>query len=192
VIDDARLDPMLRGLPAIVDLDVIAYLGQPVHDSAGRPLGALCVADHRDRKWTESDLTAVADAAHLVEALLTAELSHHTMLATAGEAESILETALEAFIAIELTGEVTRWNRAAERTFGWSAAEAIGRNLEEMIVPERFRAAHRGAITRLANGGVPRLLGQRLQLWALNREGHEFPVEITLNLVDRPGGRYAR
>jgi len=142
------------------------------------------VADRRDRQWTEADLTAVADAAHLVEALLVTELSHHTMLATAGDADSSLETALEAFIAIELTGEVTRWNRAAERTFGWSAAEAIGRNLEEMIIPDRFRAAHRGAITRLAHGGVPRLLGQRLQLWALNRDGHEFPVGQKMFIVD--------
>jgi PAS domain S-box-containing protein len=192
VIGDARLDPELRDRPAVVDFGAVAYLGQPIHDGTGRPLGALCVADTHERQWSEADVTAVADAAHLVEALLVAEVSHHTMLAAAGEADSILETALEAFIAIELTGEITRWNRAAERTFGWSAADAIGRHLDEMIVPERFRAAHRGAITRLANGGVPRLLGQRLQLWALNRDGREFPVEITLNLVDRPGGRYAQ
>ena len=191
-VGDARLDPMLRDLPAVVDLGVVAYLGQPIHDGNGQALGALCVLDRRDRQWREADMTAVADAAQLVEALLAAEVSHHTILTAAGEADSILETALEAFIAIELTGEVTRWNRAAERTFGWSAAEAIGRHLEEMIIPERFRAAHRGAITRLHKGGLPRLLGQRLQLWALNRDGHEFPVEITLNLVERPDGRYAQ
>ncbi len=192
VIGDARLDPVLSDSPALTVLGAVAYLGQPIHDGAGRPLGAICVGDRSSRHWSESDAAAVADAAHLMESMLQAEVTHHTMLLAAGEADSILETALEAFIAIELTGEVSKWNRAAERTFGWSAAEAIGRSLEEMIIPERFRAAHRGAITRLAHGGMPRLLGQRLQLWALNREGHEFPVEITLNLVERPNGRYAQ
>jgi PAS domain S-box-containing protein len=192
VVGDARLDPVLSESPAVTRLGAVAYLGQPIHDGAGRPLGAICVGDGSSRQWSESDVAAVADAAHLVESMLQAELTHHTMLLAAGEADSILETALEAFIAIELNGEVSKWNRAAERTFGWSASEAIGRNLEEMIIPERFRAAHRGAITRLAQGGMPRLLGQRLQLWALNRERREFPVEITLNLVDRPNGRYAQ
>src|SRR5689334_7246770 len=192
MIEDARLDPVLADLAAVVKLGAIAYLGHPIHDGSGQPLGAVCVADRQARQWTEVELAAVTDVAHLVESVLSAEISHHTMLAHAGEAESILETALEAFIAIELTGEVTRWNRAAERTFGWPAAEAIGRNLEELIIPERFRPAHRGAITRLANGGMPRLLGQRLHLWAIDRSGREFPVEITLNLVQRPGGRYAQ
>jgi PAS domain S-box-containing protein len=184
-----------HGAAALLEFEVVrgeravAYVGHPIHDTQGRPLGAMCVIDTAARQWSPTDLAAVAEAAQVLEVILGAESAHHEVRQSAAETESILETALEAFIAIELTGEVTRWNRAAERTFGWSAEEAIGRDLAEMIVPERFRAAHRGAITRLARGGLPRLLGQRLQLWALNRKGEEFPVEITLNLVDRPGGR---
>src|SRR5690348_5831230 len=43
VIGDARLDPKLRELPAVVDIGAVAYLGQPIHDGTGRPLGAVCV-----------------------------------------------------------------------------------------------------------------------------------------------------
>jgi PAS domain S-box-containing protein len=150
------------------------------------------VLDRTARHWTPADRSAVQETARLLEAMLAAEQAREAAARAVVETESILQAALEAFVAIELTGQVTRWNRGAERTFGWTAEEAIGRNLEELIIPERFRAAHRAAITRLTRGGLPRLAGQRLQLWALRRDGSEFPIEITLNLVDRPTGRYAQ
>jgi PAS domain S-box-containing protein len=186
VVNDVRDDPTLS-----CKLGAVAYVGCPVHDDKGAPLGAVCVVDTVPRHWSDADVAAVAEAAHLIEVMLEAEHAHREAVLSAAETEAVLETALEAFIAIELTGEIIKWNRAAEGTFGWSAGEAIGQDLEGMIIPERFRAGHRGAIARLAGGGQPRLVGQRLQLWALHRDGREFPVEMTLNLVDRPQGRYA-
>jgi PAS domain S-box-containing protein len=190
-VGDARDEPALRGSPAVTELGVVAYLGHPVHDAKGHPLGSLCVVDVAPRQWSDSDIAALAEAAHLIERVIEAEGTHQELVLAAAETDAVLETALEAFIAIELTGEVIKWNRAAERTFGWDAHEAMAQCLEDLIIPERFRPAHRAAISRLAVGGTPRLLGQRLQLWALHRDGHEFPVEMTLNLVQRPQGRYA-
>jgi PAS domain S-box-containing protein len=190
MVSDARSEPGLRHTSGTRQL-AVAYVGQPVHDAKGRPLGAVCVIDTVPRQWTGAEVDAVGESALLLEALLAAEDAHQEATLRVIETEAVLETTLEAFIAIELTGEIIKWNRAAERTFGWSAAEAIGASLEQLIVPERFRASHRGGITRLAHGGAPRLLDQRLQLWALHRDGREFPVELTLNLVDRPQGRYA-
>jgi PAS domain S-box-containing protein len=194
-IADAREDDQLRDTIAVRTLGVVSYLGYPVHDGRGKPLGTLCVADTVPRAWTDRDVAALGEAARWLETLLETESTLHDTVLASAQVDTVLEEALEAFVAIELTGltgHVTKWNRGAERTFGWPAHEAIGRNLEELIIPERFRAAHRGAITRLASGGVPRLAGQRLQLWALGRDGHEFPVEMTLNVIDHPEGRHAQ
>ena len=48
------------------------------------------------------------------------------------EADAVLETTLEAFIAIELSGEIVTWNNASERTFGWLGREAVGKQIETL------------------------------------------------------------
>ncbi|HET9516154.1 MAG TPA: ATP-binding protein [Actinoplanes sp.] len=102
---------------------------------------------------------------------------------------SVLESSLEAFISITGDGTVTAWNPAAEQTFGWSREQAKGAHLEELIIPERFRAAHREGLARLGAGEPGRVLGQRLNMRALHRDGHEFPIEMTLTVADTPAGR---
>ena len=103
--------------------------------------------------------------------------------------ESVLDAALEAFISICVDGRVVAWNPAAEVTFGFSRDEAYGELLEDLIIPERFRAAHRAGLIRVVAGEPGRVLGQRLELRARHRDGHEFPVEMTLTVTDPPGGR---
>src|SRR4051794_21839076 len=119
VVDDARQEPALSELPALLRFGVVAYLGQPVRDADGNPLGTVCVADRVPRRWTDQDLASIASAAHVVETMLRTEGSRQDAVLGAAEADAMLETTLEAFIAIELTGTVVAWNRASERTFGW-------------------------------------------------------------------------
>jgi PAS domain S-box-containing protein len=103
--------------------------------------------------------------------------------------DSVLDSALEAFISIGVGGRVVAWNPAAEQTFGFSRDEAYGCRLEELIIPERFRAAHRAGLKRVGAGGAGRVLGQRLDLRAMHRDGHEFPIEMTLTVSDTSAGR---
>lgn len=92
----------------------------------------------------------------------------------------ILETANDAFVGIDEHGTIIDWNRAAELTFGWSADEAVGRPLVETIVPVSYRDAHRRGLRRFVETGEQRVLFQRSELSALHRQGHEFPVELTI------------
>jgi PAS domain S-box-containing protein len=96
------------------------------------------------------------------------------------ETRRILETAQDAFIAMNATGEITDWNPQAEVVFGWSRNDAIGRTLADTIIPPRFREAHwRGLRTYLDTGEGP-VLNRRLELVGLRRDGGEFPIEITI------------
>ncbi|WP_433788577.1 ATP-binding protein [Actinoplanes sp. CA-252034] len=106
-----------------------------------------------------------------------------------GQAQAVLAVALQAYIAIDIDGRVQGWNPAAERIFGHTAAQAVDRDIADLIIPARFRQAHRSGLARLAAGGPGRVLGQQLQLNALHRDGHEFPVELTLTVTEEPGGR---
>ncbi|HZP42685.1 MAG TPA: PAS domain S-box protein [Candidatus Binatia bacterium] len=95
-------------------------------------------------------------------------------------ARLIVETAYDALVTMDADGIVRGWNRQAERTFGWTREEAIGRRLSTLIVPERFRAAHeRGLAHFLATGEAP-VLNTRIEIAALHRDGHEIPVELAV------------
>ena len=92
----------------------------------------------------------------------------------------ILETAHDAFIAMDADGFVTGWNPAAEATFGWRAEEAVGRQLAELIIPESLRPAHYAGLERFVRTGEATILNQRLELTGVRRDGSEFPVELTI------------
>jgi diguanylate cyclase (GGDEF)-like protein/PAS domain S-box-containing protein len=103
------------------------------------------------------------------------------------ELSSILEYANDAYIGIDDAGRVTAWNRQAERTFGWTAAESAGRPLHELIIPQAMRDAHAQGMARFRATGVAAVLGQRLELPAVRRDGSELTVEIRIHATDIEG-----
>jgi diguanylate cyclase (GGDEF)-like protein/PAS domain S-box-containing protein len=111
--------------------------------------------------------------------------------AGAVEYRSIVETAPEAFISADSNGCIVEWNRQAEEEFGWSRDEVVGGLLAETIVPPRLRDAYNEGISRLLQSGDPESVNGRLELRALHRDGHEFPVEVTVSgLRTASGARF--
>ena len=96
------------------------------------------------------------------------------------ETRLIIETASQAYLAIDARGVIIDWNQQAEATFGWSRDEAIGQPLEDRIVPIAERAAHRAGMARYLATGEGRRLGKRIEVTALHRDGHEFLAEMTI------------
>lgn len=106
----------------------------------------------------------------------------------AGDLAPILETVLDAVVVISPEGGVTGWNAVAEEVFGWSAAEAIGRQLSDLIIPVEHRQAHEEGITRVVGGAPPRVLNRRIEITALARDGREFPVELSITSATTAAG----
>jgi two-component system, sensor histidine kinase and response regulator len=92
----------------------------------------------------------------------------------------ILSAANAAFVGMDVDGVVTEWNRAAEDLLGWSATEALGRRLSGLIIPSRFRDAHEAGLARYLVTGRGALIGQRVEVAALHRDGHEIDVELAV------------
>ena len=96
---------------------------------------------------------------------------------------AVLDAALDAVIGMDARDVVTYWNPRAESIFGWTREEALGRYLRDLIIPERYREAHtRGMAHFLATGQGP-VLGRRIELHGLRRDGREFPVELSITAV---------
>lgn len=100
---------------------------------------------------------------------------------------AVLESSLDAIVAIDAEGRVTDWNPAASELFGWSVAEAVGTELSMLIVPPEHREAHRNGLARMMGGGPTRLVGRRVEVPALRRDGTRLEVELTLARLGGPG-----
>jgi PAS domain S-box-containing protein len=93
---------------------------------------------------------------------------------------SVLETALDAVCIMDAGGTVSGWNGRAAELFGWSSDEAVGHRLSELIIPPALRPAHeRGLAHFLATGEGP-VLDHRIEVTALNANGDEIPVELSI------------
>jgi PAS domain S-box-containing protein len=95
----------------------------------------------------------------------------------------VIESAYDAFVAMDAKGVIVMWNEQAERTFGWRREEVLGQRLSDRIIPARFRDAHNRGLDRFLETGEGPVLGRRTELSAMHREGHEIPVEITISAV---------
>lgn len=96
---------------------------------------------------------------------------------------AIIETARDAFVAIDAAGYITGWNRQAEETFGWNRADVLGRSLAETLLPPAYREAHRAGLAHFVASGEGSVFDRRLELVALHQDGHEIPVELTVSAV---------
>jgi len=103
-------------------------------------------------------------------------------------AELLFEEAPDAIIFADLDGAVRAWNAGAERVFGHTTAEAIGRSLD-LIIPEQFREAHWQGYSRALAAGETKYQGQVLPTRAVRRDGETIYVELTFAIIhDREGG----
>src|SRR5258706_5245337 len=100
---------------------------------------------------------------------------------------AILESALDCIVTMDHAGLVVDWNPAAERTFGFMRAEAIGKEMADLIIPPRYREQHRRGLASYHKTGQGPVLGNRLELSAITADGSEFPVELAITRIESEG-----
>lgn len=119
-------------------------------------------------------------AAHLEEQTAELELLNDEIAASEARVRGIVDSALDAVVVTDAQSVILEWSRSAESVFGWSQEEALGRCLNETIIPVQHREGHqRGVEHYLATGEGP-ILSRRIEITALRRSGEEFPVELTV------------
>jgi len=119
----------------------------------------------------------------------TAELSQAVAALRESEARArlVLDTALDAVITMDSRGTVTSWNPEAEKIFGWSREDVVGRELAAAIIPPQHREAHKRGLSHYLTTGEGPVLNKRIEISALHRDGHEFPVELSITPVQSGG-----
>jgi PAS domain S-box-containing protein len=139
----------------------------PVRDTEGRVIGASKIArDITERKRAEQSLRE-----------------------SRSRFEGVIESAMDAIITIDEAQRVILFNTAAERMFGYSAADALGQSLDRFI-PARYRSAHRAHVGEFgATGVTSRAMGKLGDLLALRADGKEFPIEASISQTEVDGSK---
>lgn len=93
---------------------------------------------------------------------------------------SILNSALDAIVTIDDEGRIVEFNPAAERTFGYARSTVLGEEMAGLIIPPSMRDHHRAGMQHYLKTGEHKVLGRRIEVTGLHRDGHEFPIELAI------------
>lgn len=142
-------------------------------------------------KVYERDFTVVAAEPHVVGYLwkfreVSAWRKEYELMA------SLFRGSMDAVIIINAEGEVKFWNSRAEEFFGYSALAAVGKLLEDLIVPPRHKEAHRLGLKRFMATRESQVLHQVISIEAMHRAGHTFEIEMFITCIEQdPEPRYS-
>ncbi len=93
---------------------------------------------------------------------------------------SVSQSANDAIITSDSEGIIIFWNNGAQKTFGYQSDEVLGKPLT-ILMPQRYREAHIKGLERMRTTGESRVIGKRVELEALRKDGSEFPMELSLS-----------
>ena len=186
LVPDARREKRFDTMRLLEDHRVVSGASVVIPTTAG-PLGVLTVHSRSLRNFSAEDTVFLQSVANVLSAATARKLSDTAVEDSERRKAAILEGAFDAIITIDYEGRVLEFNPAAERLFGFPAEQALGRELADLIIPERLREQHRRGMARYLVTKEAPVLNRRLEMPAIRADGTEFPVELTIGRISGEG-----
>lgn len=182
LIPDAAKDRRFASNPLVLGPPFIRfYAGKPLASPTGQKIGTICLIDTKPRKnFSAEDRRNLTDVAALVMDRMEARRLEYFRSVSQARFENIAATSPDAIICSNSEGEVTFWNRSAERLFGYSASEIVHHS-GEVIVPDSWLGIYEAELDRLRHGEKMELADRTIELSGLRKDGSEFPAEFSLS-----------
>jgi two-component system cell cycle sensor histidine kinase/response regulator CckA len=178
-IEDVTKDSNFPRAKKATDVGVKAAFGVPVLSGPG----VLGVLEFFNRRAMEPDaplLYVLAQVGIQLGRVGERGRAEQALRDSEERFRAIAQSAVDAIVSADHRGMITYWNAAAERMFGYSPEEIVGRPLWTLM-PERFREAHTRGIERATRGGPPAVIGRTVELAGITKNGDEFPLELSLS-----------
>lgn len=99
----------------------------------------------------------------------------------------IISNAPNGVVVINEKGTILKWNLKSEAIFGWSAEEAVGREMNTLLIPPQYIEAHNKGMRRFLSTGERRVINKVIEITALRKGGVEFPIELGISAVESEG-----
>lgn len=180
--EDIPFDPELPRADAAAAAGLRAGVAFPLRTPGG-VVGVVELLAREPRPPDATVLELLGAVGGQIGGFLEAGRSAAAVTVAEARKSAMLEAALDSVVTIDHRGRVIELNPAAVETFGYSREEAVGREMAELIVPPDLREPHRRALARCVETGEGTLLGKRIELRAIRRDGSEFPIELTITRI---------
>ncbi|MFG1928685.1 PAS domain-containing protein [Cryptosporangium sp. NPDC048952] len=180
-------DQRIREHPLVTEYGVRAFLGVPLRDADDRPVGSLSVMDTRPRTWSDTHWSTLLEMTVLISQVPAAAPRTGTLLLNALDTTEVLDAIAEAFLTLDAEGVVTGWNTAARELFGFTATEACGQPVAELLAAEYTGRPVQHLATGLLTGQIHGPVSGPVTLRA--RDGRRIHAQARLTLMRGAGGR---
>ena len=132
------------------------------------------------------------DASYLFDSLIGLIEEHKKMELTLKESETrmraITESAQDAILMMDTLGRISFWNPSAERIFGYKSDDVIGKNLHDLISPQRYHESHQTAFADFLKTGQGNAINKLIELDAVRNDGEELTIELSLSAIQLEDG----
>ncbi len=135
------------------------------------------------RAWTEHEKLLLKQASYFANLAISGKESRDALETSEEKIRGITNTASDAIVVIDEEGKITFWNPAAEKTFGYSAAEVIGKELHLFLAPKSFYQAYRKGFHEFRNTGKGPAIGKTMEFQAVKKDGTVFPIEVSTSAI---------
>ena len=166
---------------ALVELAIDSYMGIPlVSSTTGNALGLIVLLHRSPIPQPHQAETILRVVANRASAELERELAEKALRETEARHSAILESSLDGLIVFDAAGEILEFNAAAEAMFGHRRADAIGRDVADLVMPPALRDEHHRSLERYIDSHTSVTGGRRIEMPAVRADGTEFRVELSV------------
>jgi PAS domain S-box-containing protein len=158
-----------------------ACWSNPILGSDGKALGTFAVYCRQPRSPTTRHLNLMEQFAHLASIAIERTRGEEALRRSESRFQGILEIADDAIISVDSDQRILLFNQGAEKVFGYSGSELIGKPLD-LLLPLRFAGAHKEHVAEFATSSeVSRTMAQRREVFGRRKDGREFPAEASIS-----------
>jgi PAS domain S-box-containing protein len=182
VVQDLRTETRFRGPSLLVDHGVVSgvsvvILGDP------KPYGVLAAHATKHRSFSSEDVRFLESVAHVLSQAITRNKEEAATRRSETWLRSLVATTQDAVVSIDRRGCIVLFNAAAERIFGYTAAEVVGRKVNELMA-EPYATEHDNYIARFERTGEARAIGKIRTVTGKRKDGTWFPIELSVTEIE--------
>ncbi|MEE9200243.1 MAG: ATP-binding protein [Candidatus Brocadiales bacterium] len=190
VVEDFSTETRFEVPPLLRDHGVVSGMSTVIQGRE-RPFGILGAHTKRRRTFTKNNVNFLQAVANILGEAVEHHRAEVKLLESEEKFRSISDTARDAIIMIDDEGRVVLWNNAAEKLFGYSREEVVGKDMHQFIVPEKERGDYLNGLRRFKVTGQGRIFGKTLVLAGLKKDGTEFYADHSFSAIKMRGKWHA-
>ena len=178
IVKDLRTEERFCGPPLLRDHGAVSGMSVIIGHS-DRPFGVLGAHTATARVFSQDDIHFLQAMANILSQVIEHARDLEEIRRNATWLERLIDTTQDAVVSIDRRGCIVLFNAAAERVFGYSAREIVGRKVNDLMA-EPYATEHDGYIARYEKTGEPRAIGRIRTVEGRRKSGETFPLELSV------------